>query len=204
VGLTEPEWTVDPATLAGSDDAWLRDQASDGFNATAAVVGPFTIARHAPTVRLADPTDGQTVERGRPIMLRAAADDLEDGQLGQESIVWSSDRDGLLGTGDWIVVENLSEGTHVVTVTVTDSDGEMASAVASVVVSPAGASPAPSADAPQSASPQVVTASPSPVTVPPGSDTPTNASTPLLLAAALIAVAGVLVGVTLYRRRRRA
>ena len=48
---------------------------------------------------------------------------LEDGDL-TAGLEWSSDLDGVLGTGGSVAVSTLSVGDHTITVSVTDSQGE--------------------------------------------------------------------------------
>ena len=54
--------------------------------------------------------------------------DLEDGSLPDSSLAWSSDRDGALGSGRTLERSNLSDGKHIITLTVTDSQGNHATA----------------------------------------------------------------------------
>jgi len=56
-------------------------------------------------------------------VLEGEAGDLEDGNLGGDALVWSSDLDGEQGNGPSLAVTGLSSGSHIVTLTATDSDG---------------------------------------------------------------------------------
>ena len=60
--------------------------------------------------------------------------DAEDGPLPPESLSWSSDRDGYLGSGDELLVATLSPGHHVITLTATDSDGQAGTASVEILV----------------------------------------------------------------------
>ena len=62
------------------------------------------------------------------IILSAEAQDIEDGPLSGDSVVWTSSLDGALGTGSELVVGELSPGLHQITVTATDSDGNQSTA----------------------------------------------------------------------------
>jgi hypothetical protein len=60
--------------------------------------------------------------------------DPEDGRPSQEALVWSSSRDGALGTGYSANTQILSRGVHIITLTATDSDGATGSASVTVTV----------------------------------------------------------------------
>ena len=210
VGLDQPSLMLDPATLPGSANAWLRVQASDGFNSAVAVTGPFEIPSHAPSIILDSPTAPVSVAQGAPLLLQAQASDLEDGPLTGESISWTSDRDGTLGSGAWIVVESLSVGTHVITAMATDSSGQSTTVTVNVVVEP-GAAPAattpPEAattSAPAASSAPGVVAQPTASTQPGGSTAQTSGGTsPIVYAGAIALGAVVLAGLVVGIRRRR-
>ena len=62
------------------------------------------------------------------IILSAEAQDIEDGPLDGDSVVWTSSLDGVLGTGTELVVGELSPGQHLITVKATDSDSNQSTA----------------------------------------------------------------------------
>jgi len=68
------------------------------------------------------------------VTLSGSATDQEDGSLSQ-TIRWSSNIDGSLGTGGSLAV-SLSEGTHIITARVSDSAGLQSSSSVSVEVLP--------------------------------------------------------------------
>src|SRR6185369_8591846 len=81
-----------------------------------------------PTVAIVAPAHNSVFYlRERPITLTATANDFEDGDIAR-NIRWSSSRDNALGTGASIPAASLSLGTHVLTATVTDSDGQQGQA----------------------------------------------------------------------------
>ncbi len=55
--------------------------------------------------------------------LIATADDLFDGKVNDAQYLWSSDRDGALGTGRILNTSTLTPGTHQISVKVTNSQG---------------------------------------------------------------------------------
>jgi len=68
------------------------------------------------------------------ISFSATAQDAEDGEINENSIVWTSDIDGLLGTGSSLQLNNLSISDHEIIVTVTDSDFEIAADTVNITV----------------------------------------------------------------------
>ena len=89
---------------------------------------------NAPWAHLLTPDDGTAVLQGRNLILHAMAWDLEDDALVGADVVWTSDVDGLLGTGRRTSVATLTPGAHNLTVTVTDGDGMQSADSADVVV----------------------------------------------------------------------
>src|SRR5207253_1348610 len=81
----------------------------------------------APALAITAPQDNSSAPADRDVILTAAANDDFDGDL-SSTIRWTSDRDGVLASGASFATNMLSEGTHHITVTATDSGGLMGSA----------------------------------------------------------------------------
>jgi hypothetical protein len=96
-------------------------------------------ANTAPTVSISSPTEGASFTFGENVTLSGSATDTEDGDI-SVNIAWSSSRDGILGNGTGVLV-SLSEGSHVITATVTDSGGLQDSGVVNVTVTSANTAP---------------------------------------------------------------
>ncbi len=73
-----------------------------------------------PSVTISTPPDNANFDTGESITFSGTANDVEDGDV-TASIEWSSDLDGVLGTGASIAVSDLSVGEHVITATATDT-----------------------------------------------------------------------------------
>ncbi len=88
-----------------------------------------------PSVSINSPANNASFPSGTLINFSGSASDAEDGNL-TGSLVWTSSRDGQIGTGGSFSVV-LSDGTHTITASVTDAGGLTGSASITVVVEPA-------------------------------------------------------------------
>ena len=100
-------------TLVGTD--------SGGASATDQVSVTVLQPNTAPTVTIQ--TGAGTYDAGDPISFTGSATDPEDGVLTGTALVWSSNVDGVMGTGDALIYSSLTVGTHTVTFTGVDSGG---------------------------------------------------------------------------------
>ena len=80
----------------------------------------------SPTITLTSPSDGDSFLEGALITLSGNAFDPEDGDL-SSSIIWDSDIHGFIDIGASISSSTVPLGTHVITATVTDSEGNSVS-----------------------------------------------------------------------------
>jgi hypothetical protein len=136
VDLTRPELSIDTNNLAGGTGIWLRVVAGDGLNLGSATVGPLAIPKKSPELDITAPETGAIFMEGMPVTLQANGWDAEDGGLPGHIFEWRSDRDGILGTDDSLTLKTLSVGTHHITVSAADSDGNVGTATIDVVVNP--------------------------------------------------------------------
>ena len=125
--LTATTYSLDTGTLPGGTAAYVRILASDGVNTGQADAGPFVVAGKPPTALISAPADGATVAPGQAVLLIGDGFDPEDGSLPDDRFIWTSNRDGVLGMGP-TVERTLSGGTHTITLTVGDSQGNQATA----------------------------------------------------------------------------
>src|SRR5207245_6514502 len=87
-----------------------------------------------PRVTITGPADGTAVPAGTPLTLGATAVDDFDGDV-TAGIRWTSSRDGALGPGP-VRTATLSEGSHTLVASVTDSDGAVGTATVHVTIAP--------------------------------------------------------------------
>jgi hypothetical protein len=84
----------------------------------------------APTVSIVTPQPGEV--RENPVRLDGIAIDAQEGQL-VDTVRWESNVDGVIGSQNVVAGANLSPGSHTLTFTARDSDGNTVSA--SVMIS---------------------------------------------------------------------
>lgn len=90
----------------------------------------------APSASISGPEDEANFDDGTSVTFTGSADDPEDGALTGSSLVWESDVDGEIGTGESVSTSGLSVGHHIVTLTATDSEGASATQQIGVRVRP--------------------------------------------------------------------
>jgi hypothetical protein len=123
-GITAQEWTDDFSTLPGGSQARVRVVASDGVNVGVATSEPFAVTVQAPETFIYEPSDDQTYDSGDPVFLDGDVWDAQDGWIADENAwVWTSNVDGELGRGPYLLLDGLSAGTHTITLAVTNKAG---------------------------------------------------------------------------------
>ena len=126
IELNETKYTVDLSKLPGGDHCLIKVVANDGFNTGFDISESFTVTNKTPLAIIKSPKDGEKFQLGEEVSLKGIAYDLED--MGYKGLTteWSSSLDGILGYGEELKIDNLSEGRHEITFTVTDSAGNVA------------------------------------------------------------------------------
>lgn len=119
--VTESAVELDTDQLPGGS-ALFRIVASDGFLSGQDTSGAIGVPLHAPSAAIVLPDPGQVFYPTQQVVLQGTAYDLEDGTLDDAAFAWSSNVDGVLGTGALLSTAELSTGSHVITLQVTDSD----------------------------------------------------------------------------------
>ncbi len=123
------------ALLSGTEQGRMRVLVSDGLRtAQDDSNAVFSVQRNAPDVAFLSPAPDSSFVVSQTVALAASAYDAEDGQLADAAFTWTSDRDGLLGTGAALNLDDLSAGQHAVSVTATDSDGSSTTVTRTVAI----------------------------------------------------------------------
>ena len=139
LGIRETQYAinVEEGSLPGGDQGLFRVEVNDGFHlnrddADVTVVVPG----NRPMVTIHSPLTGAELDGRTNIVLDGEGEDVEDGRLVGAALEWSSDVDGVLGTGTEVFLDEsaLTPGAHQITLTATDSDGTQDVATVEVFV----------------------------------------------------------------------
>jgi hypothetical protein len=133
--LTATSLAVEVDSLAGSPVARFRVVANDGVNiGEDETNAPISVPDKLPNAVILNPGPGTQVPIGDLLVLQGVGNDLEDGTLPDLSLTWSSDVQGVLGTGSILPVNGLQQGLHRITLTVVDSAGQTGQATTEVFI----------------------------------------------------------------------
>ena len=129
--------TVGPITLSEGSHTITASVIDSAANSDSATINLNVIqpVNTPPTINISSPADGAVFTEADLITLIGTGSDTEDGDI-SGSIQWSSDLDGLLGSGATIGA-TLSVGSHLVTASVTDSGSLSATQSITLVVNEA-------------------------------------------------------------------
>jgi len=138
LGLRDPVLRLESLdVLAGSEQGMLRVLVSDGvMTGWDESDGVFRVPNSPPLAALISPAHRRVYALGATVVLSGSATDREDGILPARSLSWESDRDGVLGVGAEVALDNLSAGLHIITLQATDSLGAWDEAWVAIAIDP--------------------------------------------------------------------
>ena len=121
---TQTQISINLDEQAGAPAAFVRITATDGVRSTSANSLTFNVPFKAPDVEILEPDGDEASFGGRTIAFDAMVFDEQDTMVTDpNNLKWVSDRDGEIGKGTRFSTSRLSAGTHVVTLTATNSKG---------------------------------------------------------------------------------
>ena len=131
---TDTSAVLDFNTLPGAAAALIRVDVSDGVNTGSATSAAFSVPKKVPaSIVINNPVSGAVLPAANPVLLAGAADDPDDGALTGAALQWSDSAQGSLGSGSPLVAQ-LSPGSHTITLTATDSDGNAITATTQITL----------------------------------------------------------------------
>ncbi len=83
------------------------------------------LSNKPPEASITGPSAGDTFSEETEITFTGSGTDPEDGELGGDYLVWTSNRDGEIGRGKNFSISSLSVNNHTIRLTATDYDGAM-------------------------------------------------------------------------------
>lgn len=114
---------IDRVNLTASNNGRFRVWATDGLHAASAESQQgFTVVNVPPSLELREPKN-RTIASQQTLRLEASGYDIDVGTLHGAMLSWSSNIDGLLGSGEGLSVSDLSPGQHTITARADDGAG---------------------------------------------------------------------------------
>jgi len=137
-GLHRESYVWDTDRSPGGDSAVLRVIVTDGVNtAQDDSDAIFIVSKKSPAPIISSPQNDTNFFAGKMILFAGDTYDFEDGPLADSSLIWSSDKDGIIGEGRKIPLNDLSIGEHVITLSAVDSDGNLGTTSIKITISSA-------------------------------------------------------------------
>lgn len=121
--LEENFFDFNATNYAGSNSGLLRFTVTDGVKAVSVDSQPFFVSNKSPLAAIFGPDTNSFFGLAESVLFEAIGIDEEDSQLPDSAFSWSSSLQGFLGAGQILDVNGLLAGKHVITLTVTDSEG---------------------------------------------------------------------------------
>jgi hypothetical protein len=122
--------------VPGSTEGLFGVLVTDGYNTAFDISDDkVSVANNSPLAFILSPDeDGRQYKSGALVILEAFARDAEDQTLPDANLLWSSDREGALGTGNLLETSLLVLGAHELTLEALDSGGAVSTDSVSVEV----------------------------------------------------------------------
>lgn len=141
-------WTSSVDGIIGKGSSFTRNDLSSGTHQiTLTAIDSFGSADSSlinitvnpatntlPTAVITSPSSGTTYTQGNFIEFTGTGYDTEDDWLSGTSLVWYSNKDGQIGTGNSVMTNSLSGGTHTISLSVTDSYQTSNTATISIII----------------------------------------------------------------------
>ncbi|HFD11538.1 MAG TPA: hypothetical protein ENJ32_03570, partial [Crenotrichaceae bacterium] len=139
--IDHPDWSINNSAVIIMTGTGKRDAYSFESKSSAAPVLFVEFSNgntnQPPKALITSPADGTNFTVGNNISFTGTGSDTEDGSV-TASLAWYSNIDGFLATGGSFSTAGLTEGTHVITATATDSNAKTNSYSITVDVLPPG------------------------------------------------------------------
>jgi hypothetical protein len=126
----------DPTRFPGGDRCLLQIVASSGIRTAVSESDPFSVPVKPRRAFILSPEAGIVVSEGDAITFLGGGFSPDFGVAEMEDTLWTSNIDGILGTGWEVITPTMSPGLHLITLTISDGIEARASAAITVEVKP--------------------------------------------------------------------
>lgn len=117
----ENDYTIPKSRLEAGQQWEARVTPSDGIKEGVVATLEVEIRNTPPMVKVSHPVEGDVFDEDMELLLDAGnTTDRDAKDQDKLTFLWSSDRDGELGTGERVILKGISTGTHLITVKVSD------------------------------------------------------------------------------------
>jgi hypothetical protein len=132
--LTTGKHRISLDTVPGGDRCRVQVVASAGIRTVTATSEPFEVEQKESRAYLVSPREPLTVKHGEVVTLQGGGFSPDAGMTSFGDVRWMSSLDGNLGAGYELVTTSLSVGFHVITLSVPDGTGGLATATTQITV----------------------------------------------------------------------
>jgi hypothetical protein len=119
--LNQPQYEIAENQIPGGKGWIFQVAATDGVNTTTVDSEPLDLPETPPLLEISEPPDGSQVPVGRSVLFHGELIAFLGEDIGIKSVRWTSDRDGTLSDRLIFETDQLSKGTHGITLAVEDS-----------------------------------------------------------------------------------
>ena len=109
--------------MPGGKRCYFQVLTTEGIRTGKAQVGPFVIARKPRQTTIIEPAAKSLFRPGEFVKFIGESFSPDGGSAPATELEWSSDRDGVLGTGHYFSIHTLRVGWHTITLRVPDGLG---------------------------------------------------------------------------------
>lgn len=133
---TETSLEFDRSILPGSNQARFKVSVSDGTSSSYSESVIFSVEPNPPNLQIITPGNNSVFTGTQAFVLEAIGHDIEDRNLPTNLFEWSSNIDGSIGVGNYLVLSaaDLTPGVHAITITLTDTSGMTAKATQNIQI----------------------------------------------------------------------
>jgi hypothetical protein len=121
--LREARCLVNLDLLPGGEECRFQVIVSSGLSAAVLDSELFVVRRKPRQAHIVSPQNGQTFRAGEPVVFAGGGHSPDFGTSASDEVAWSSSQQCELGTGSYLVRDDLPPGSHRITLSTPDGQG---------------------------------------------------------------------------------